>query len=131
MIVGSTVGEGGMARSSLEDGIAAERQAHARALGEALEKILGHLRAKPEVRKILLFGSYAVGRHDLLTDLDIIVVMESTEGFIERTGRIYQELPRVAVDLDLLVYTPDEFERMKERSFVRDALEKGRLLLAR
>ncbi|PYT08845.1 MAG: hypothetical protein DMF49_04120 [Acidobacteria bacterium] len=69
--------------------------------------------------------------HARLTDLDLIVVMKSGEDFITRTGRLYQGLPRVAVDLDLLVYTPEEFERMKERSFVRNALETGRILLAR
>ncbi len=120
-----------METKSAAEEIAEERRAHARALDEALERILRHLAARPEVRSVLLFGSYASGRRDLLTDLDLIVVMKSGEDFITRTGRLYQGLPRVAVDLDLLVYTPEEFERMKERSFVRNALETGRILLAR
>lgn len=56
-------------------------------------------------------------------------VMESDLPFIKRLEQLYVELePRVG--LDLLVYTPKEFEEMKVRSFVRRALAEGKVLHA-
>jgi predicted nucleotidyltransferase len=79
---------------------------------------------------VILFGSYATGRRDLFTDLDLLVVMESGEDFVARTTSLYRALePRV--DLDLLVYTPEEFERLRQRGLVRRIAETGRTLLAR
>ncbi len=78
-------------------------------------------------RKVVLFGSYAEGREDPYTDLDMFVVIDSALAFVERTAWLYKELaPRVACDI--LAYTPDEWERMQDRPFVRDALSKGEVL---
>ncbi len=80
--------------------------------------------------RIVLFGSYARGRRDLFTDLDLLVVMESQEPFVQRLARVYAKLgPKVAADI--LVYTPEEFEHMKNRPFVRHALATGKVLYAR
>jgi len=75
-------------------------------------------------------ASYAEGRRDLFTDLDIIVIMDSDMDFIQRTANLYQVL-NVGVDLDLLVYTPDEFDIMRTRGFVRHALESGEVIYAK
>lgn len=76
---------------------------------------------------IVLFGSYARGRRDLLTDLDLLVVMKSNLPFIERLSPIQQKLaPRVQADI--FVYTPEEFEEMKIRPFVKHALATGTVL---
>jgi predicted nucleotidyltransferase len=83
-------------------------------------KILG-------AEKIILFGSFARGREDDLTDLDLFVVLQSDLSFVERTARLYRAVsPRVAVDL--LAYTPEEWQRMQERPFVKKALQEGRVL---
>jgi predicted nucleotidyltransferase len=77
--------------------------------------------------KVVLFGSYAEGRRDVQTDLDLFVVIESALPFVERTAWLYRELaPRVACDI--LAYTPEEWVTMQERPFVRDALLKGEIL---
>lgn len=107
--------------------LAEERKRYAAALERAVEGITRHLRQKPEVRRVVLFGSYAAGRRDLRTDLDLLVVMESSEDFVTRTARLHTEL-HSGVDMDLLVYTPEEFERVKERGFVRRALQTGVVL---
>lgn len=103
------------------------REAYTRALAETLEHIVAKLAAKPEVKRAILFGSYAEGRRDLLTDLDILVVMDSPLGFLERTAKLYHELAG-PVDMDLLVYTPEELERIQHRGFIRQALEKGKVI---
>jgi len=78
---------------------------------------------------VVAFGSFARGEVGRASDLDLIAVMESDLPFIRRLERLYVELdPRVG--LDLLVYTPEEFEQMRERSFVRRALAEGKVLHA-
>ena len=57
---------------------------------------------------VITFGSYATGRRDLFTDLDLVVIMETKEVFIQRTVELYRNL-NCEVDLDLFVYTPEEF----------------------
>ncbi len=104
-----------------------KRVAYSRALQNALQHILKKLKAQSEVRKVILFGSYVSGHVDLFTDLDLLMVMETDQEFIYRLIDLYKEF-EVGVDLDLLVYTPQEFERMKQRPFLRHALRESSLL---
>jgi predicted nucleotidyltransferase len=96
-------------------------------LESTLERIINHLSKMPEVEKVILFGSYAAGRRDLFTDLDLIVVMESEAEHLQRTAELYGLLES-DVDLDLLVYTPQEFGRMRELGFLSHALETGKVI---
>lgn len=73
------------------------------------------------VKKISLFGSYARGRIDLFTDLDVLVIMDTDKPFTERITEIYSLLA-LPVDADILCYTPQEFARMKETPFLKKAL---------
>ena len=109
--------------------LAEARARYVHALERALERAVKELRAMPEVQRVILFGSYATGRKDLLTDLDLLVVMESDQEFVTRTARLYQKL-EPGVDLDLLVYTPAEFERLRGSGFVGHAATTGKVLYA-
>ena len=60
------------------------------------------------VKRALLFGSLARGEVRGQSDLDLILIVETS---LE---------PRIG--MDLLVYTPAEFETMKDRPFLRHAL---------
>ena len=100
-----------------------ERQA---LLKRELERIVRVLR-KAKVQRIILFGSVAREKVGVWSDLDIIVVLDSDLPFIKRLGVLYERIqPRVG--LDLLAYTPEEFEAIRERPFVRQALQEGRVL---
>lgn len=78
---------------------------------------------------VVVFGSFARGDVGSFSDLDMIAVMESDLPFIKRLEELYVALlPNVG--LDLLVYTPEEFEEMQHRSFVRHALAEGKVLHA-
>ncbi len=99
-----------------------ERACYRAALEEAVERIRERFAALPGVQRVSLFGSYARGRRDLLTDLDVLVVMRTEEPFPERLKRLHR-LAEAGVDLDILCYTPEEFARMKTRPFLRHALK--------
>jgi len=75
-----------------------------------------------DVEKISLFGSYARGRADLFSDLDILVIMDTDKPFIERPGQIHSLLA-LPVDADILCYTPEEFRRMRDTPFIRKILK--------
>jgi predicted nucleotidyltransferase len=81
----------------------------------------------PEVDRVILFGSYANGRRDLFTDLDVLVVMKSDLDFVSRTADLYGRLD-MDVDFDLLVYTPEELERRRETGFVQHVLKTGKVI---
>ena len=104
-----------------------KREEYVNNLDQALERVLDQLRAIPAVQRVILFGSYAAGKRDLLTDLDLLVVMESELDFVTRTAQLYVSL-QPGIDMDLLVYTPKEFENMKDGNFIRKALEGGKVL---
>jgi predicted nucleotidyltransferase len=104
-----------------------ERRAYRQALRRTLEHTVTVLASRPEVQRIILFGSYARGRRDLFTDLDLLVVLQSPLDFVTRTAELYRSLPG-SVDLDLLAYTPQELERIRQRGLVREILEKGTVL---
>lgn len=79
------------------------------------------------VQRIVLFGSLVRQKPCLTSDLDLLIVWDTSLDFLARTAELYRRLqPRVSADL--LVYTPDEIERMVHRPFVRRALEEGRVL---
>lgn len=104
-----------------------KRKDYQESLEASLNRIIHQLSEIPEVYKVISFGSYASGRRDLFTDIDLIVIMDTEKGFVQRTTSLYQVLES-DVDLDLLVYTPDEFDRMKDRGFLRKALQDGQVI---
>jgi len=118
----------GMKPRELEE----KRREYQEALARALEDIVAILKEIPEVKRIFLFGSYARGRRDLFTDLDLLVIMDTDEPFVKRLERLYRTIGgRAGVDVDILAYTPEEITKMREHGFLRNVLQEGRLLYAR
>jgi uncharacterized protein len=97
-----------------------KRQEYRKLLQYSANEIVAKL-SRLNVKKISLFGSYARGRIDLFTDLDVLVIMDSDKPFTERITEIYSLLA-LPVDADILCYTPQEFKRMKETPFLKKAL---------
>jgi predicted nucleotidyltransferase len=104
-----------------------KRAQYKQALSAALDRILNQLTSMPEVEKVILFGSYAAGRRDLFTDLDLLVVMDTEQDFLQRTTELYR-LIQTDVDVDLLVYTPEELKSQQSSGFVRHALATGQVV---
>jgi len=94
-------------------------------LEQALKKIVEKLKKDKSVKLILLFGSLARGEVREWSDIDLIVVKETDKRFLDRLDEIYKD---AEVAMDVLVYTPEEFERMKNRSFIKKAIEEGKIL---
>lgn len=82
---------------------------------------------RPE--KIILFGSYARGNPRPESDVDLLVIMDASEGDVQTSLDIRRELG-VSFGLDLIVYTTKHLkERVKMGDwFIRDALKEGKVL---
>lgn len=74
------------------------------------------------VREVYLFGSFAKGEVHEGSDIDILVVGDFKERFFDRIGRILEltDLP-----IEPLVYTTEEFERLKnsQNPFITEILK--------
>ncbi len=81
-------------------------------LEELKSRIRLHL-CSTSAEKALLFGSYARGVADAYSDIDLVVIEETNRPFVER-GLSHLPLFRLGPGIDLLVYTPEEFERMRK-----------------
>jgi predicted nucleotidyltransferase len=117
-----------LATQPVEQRIRARQESLERELDRWLPLLVAHER--PE--KIILFGSFCSGDLSEWSDLDLVIVKETQAPFLERIRQVL-ELLKPQVGLDLLVYTPDEFERLsRERAFVRqEILNKGRVVYER
>ncbi len=71
-------------------------------------------RARKDVLQIGYFGSYARGDWGVGSDLDLIVIIESSSKPVERRAAEWDtaDLP---VPADILVYTEDEWQKMRSQ----------------
>ena len=96
-------------------------------LEHELERVTNTLRKDKEIRLVMLFGSFARGDISGKSDRDRIIIKNTEKKFLDRLDEIYSTLvPNVA--LDILVYTPEEFKSMKNRSFIMNAVKGGKIL---
>lgn len=84
--------------------------------------------------KVILFGSRAYGRPRRDSDIDVLVIKDTSESFIERlvTVRCILSDPQRKVGLEVLVLTPQEVSERLARGdqFVAEIVEKGKVLYA-
>jgi predicted nucleotidyltransferase len=73
--------------------------------------------------RAIVFGSWARGTADGFSDLDLAVVLRTDLPVPERGRRLAKVVEALPVAVELLVYTPEEFERgMRTRLGVFDAI---------
>lgn len=86
-----------------------------------------YIKQKFNPKKIILFGSRARGDNFITSDIDLIVVSEKFQkvNFHDRMVLAYGNWGQ-AIDLEVLCYTPEEFEQKKrEIGIVQQAVKEG------
>ncbi len=99
-------------------------------LKEALEHILQTLKTKYNPIKIILFGSMATDSVKDWSDLDLVIIKNTTLPFVQRLKEVAL-LCLADVGVDYLVYTPEEFSQMivEQNPFiVNEIIGKGKVL---
>ncbi|MBC7250778.1 MAG: nucleotidyltransferase domain-containing protein [Anaerolineae bacterium] len=109
-----------------------QEQTRRELLERELKRWLPLLIAHEQPDRIILFGSYCTGQVSEWSDLDLVIIKDTEAPFLDRTRRIL-ELLKPQVGVDVLVYTPEEFEQLsQERAFVRqEILAKGKVIYER
>ncbi|MBI5017956.1 MAG: nucleotidyltransferase domain-containing protein [Deltaproteobacteria bacterium] len=80
---------------------------------EEVKEFLRNCLARKAVAEAYVFGSFAAGTATPWSDLDVLVVCEMDAPFVERP-RAFSDLLDLGVPVDLLVYTPVEFSKLRE-----------------
>ena len=101
-------------------------------LADSLDTLLPILVEGYDPEQVILFGSMARGNVGEWSDLDLLIVKETSAAFLERSKEVAL-LCRAPVGVDYLVYTPEELASMIEHRnpFILEALREGRTLYDR
>lgn len=105
------------------------KKKHLKELKQELRRVVSELINLGAI-KIIQFGSSVREELSLTSDIDLIVIIKTDQNFLERSAEIYKKVkPK---DVDLLIYTPIEFKRMKEENlFIQHVLKEGKVFYER
>jgi uncharacterized protein len=100
---------------------------------EILDEIVRRLVAALDSEKIILFGSYAYGSPSDDSDVDLLVIMQTTARPADRYVAVSRTIRPRPFPLDILVKTPDEIAGAIARDdrFIQEIVSRGRILYAR
>src|SRR2546422_9686695 len=99
-------------------------------IGDILQKLV----AEYAPQQVILFGSYAYGNPRSDSDIDLLIIKETADRFIDRwvtVRRILSDAKR-SLPLDTLILTPQEVAHRLAigDQFVAEVLERGEVLYA-
>ena len=79
---------------------------------------------------IILFGSFARMDINEGSDVDIVVIAEFAEPFLDRIKLLLDLNDGIGLPLEPIGYTPDEFNKMRKEgnSFIEEIVKSGRIL---
>lgn len=94
----------------------------------ALKKIVEIIARSADPDRIILFGSRAKGTADpKRSDYDICVIKSGVKHRRELAMKLYRDLYGVGVPVDVIVETPETFEKARDNPFLiyHDIAEQG------
>ncbi len=99
----------------------------------ALPEVIERLAAQLQPERVILFGSYAYGTPTPDSDVDLLVILDTTASVTERCLAVSRLLYPRPFPVDILVRTPSEIERALRTNdfFIREILAQGRVLYER
>lgn len=95
-----------------------------------MEEIVRRIVDTIHPQKVILFGSRARGYTQPESDIDILVIVNSTQPRHRRSLPLYGALSDILVPMDITVYSPDEVNEWSEvpQAFVTTAVREGKVL---
>ncbi len=97
---------------------------------ELLQEVVRRIVNSVHPERIILFGSYAYGKPEGESDLDLLVIMNSELPRYKRAVSIYSSLTGLLIPKDIVVYTPEEVKEWSEvpQAFITTVIKKGKVL---
>lgn len=107
---------------------------HSQDIKTAIQRILQKLIVEYAPQKVILFGSYAYGTPGPDSDIDLLIIKNTRERFIDRWVTVQRILTGThrSFPVETLVLTPKEVENRLAigDQFIAAILEKGDVLYA-
>jgi predicted nucleotidyltransferase len=96
---------------------------------EAIAEIARQIVKRFNPKKIILFGSYAYGTPRPESDIDLLIIMDTSIREIQQAQQIRQFLNPL-FGLDLIVYSPDNLKKRLDwgDQFLHEIVSRGKLL---
>ena len=93
-----------------------------------IDNVVRRIVAGIQPQKVVIFGSYAKGTATIKSDLDVLVIKETTLPMASRADDLKPMLSQGLIPIDVHVYTPEEVEEYgKEQfSFINNILRSGK-----
>lgn len=102
--------------------------------GREIEQIVKRIAEGYRPLKVILFGSHAWGRPTEDSDIDLLIVKETSERFIDRWVAVREVIadPERRIPVEPIVVTPEELRRRISAGdqFFQEIVERGKLLYA-
>lgn len=99
-----------------------------------IQDILQKLLDEYPPQKVILFGSYAYGNPDSNSDLDLLIIKETSDRFLDRWVTVQRLLTGIhrSLPVETFVLTPREVESRLAvgDQFIREIVQKGDVLYA-
>jgi len=99
---------------------------------EMIQNILDKIITGYAPQKVILFGSYAYGEPRPDSDIDLLIIKETPERFIDRWVTVRRLLsdPKRTIPLETITLTPQEVSKRLKigDQFLAEILEKGEVL---
>lgn len=99
-------------------------------LEKKLKKIVGEIKKDKNVKEIICFGSFFKDEFNPTSDIDIAIIVEkSKRNFIERSDDFIDYFKNLKIDVNMVVYTKEEFKKMlKQKNSFMLEIKSGKIL---
>lgn len=99
-----------------------------------IQEIVRRLIAEYAPQKVILFGSYAHGNPDEDSDIDLLIIKQTSERFLDRLDTVRRVVTGFhrGIPFEPIVLTPEEVEQRLKigDKFIAEIIEKGKVLYA-
>jgi predicted nucleotidyltransferase len=99
------------------------------ALKAEFKRILDIIIEKYKPEKVILFGSFAAGDIHEWSDIDMVIIKETSLRPIDRCVEL-SRLVEPKVGIDFFIYTPDEYKNLlsEKYTFLINIIKKGKVV---
>jgi uncharacterized protein len=106
----------------------------AKAVDELIRGMVRRIAEEYAPERVILFGSHAYGHPGPDSDVDLLIIKDTPERFIDRWTTVRSMLSDLkrGVPVDTIVLTPDEVSQRLQRGdqFIAEIMENGKVLYA-
>jgi len=93
-----------------------------------LQDAIQRLKSTVNPDLVMVFGSRARGTATRKSDLDLMLVYQTSQPPLDRIGEILQLLSDCPWPLEVVAYTPEELENIQDRPFIKKIQQEGKVI---